>query len=86
MDAVVDGEVTQFKHYDTPEKQLIQKDLACRLHYGIAKLPTKMRSLLTERFIKEIPSKVIADRTGKTQSNVDMRVYRAKEKLRKCVR
>jgi RNA polymerase sigma-70 factor (ECF subfamily) len=73
-------------HEDTPERQVIYKDLVVRLHYGMAKLPSKMRDLLHERFIKEVPTKVIAARTGKNPSDVDMRVYRAKERLRRCVR
>lgn len=71
------------KHFDTPEKLAIHKDLWCKLHSGMEDLPTNMKDLLVERFIKEVPSKVIASRFGVTPETVDMRVYRAKHELRR---
>jgi RNA polymerase sigma factor (sigma-70 family) len=72
-------------NYNSPEQQIIYKDLGCKLHYGMSRLPTNMRDLLVERFIKEVPAKTVAVRNDVSVKTIDMRVYRAKNELRKCV-
>lgn len=74
-----------FKHYETPEHIAVRHDMMDKMHQCMTRLPKHMQHVLTERFIKEVPSKVMAQKIGKDHSVIDLRVYRAKRKLRKML-
>ncbi|MDB4922471.1 sigma-70 family RNA polymerase sigma factor [Mucilaginibacter sp.] len=70
-------------HNDTPLKGLMNKELKVLLENAVAQLPEKYRLVFVMREIQEMSTNETMDALNLGESNVKIRLSRAKEMLRK---
>lgn len=70
---------------NTPLTEAIDNHNVLSFNKAFKTIPNDMRELLVERFIKEVPAQVIADRIGIPTGAIDTRVYRAKKELKRHI-
>ncbi|BAQ09107.1 RNA polymerase sigma factor sigw [Bacillus sp. OxB-1] len=68
---------------ELPEDQVEKMELQERIHYEIGRLPDKYRSVITLRYIEELPLQEIGDILELPLGTVKTRVHRGREALRK---
>lgn len=68
--------------FSTPEKKLMQKEMKQLLESAIEKLPDDYRTVYIMREIEDLNVKETADCLGLSESNVKIRLHRAKILLR----
>lgn len=82
---LVDGSRPMNEHTinrdDTPEDHAIQKDFKLLLEKVVDKLPPKYRSVYLMREVEHMDTKETAECLDLTQSNVKVRLHRAKQML-----
>ncbi|HEY2649311.1 MAG TPA: sigma-70 family RNA polymerase sigma factor [Puia sp.] len=80
---MVEGNHTEkISHMDTPAKSLINKELAAVLEDAIAGLPEKYRLVFLLREVEDLSVKETADVLALEESNIKVRLNRAKTMLR----
>jgi RNA polymerase sigma-70 factor (ECF subfamily) len=72
----------KISHMDTPAKSLINKELAAVLEDAIAGLPEKYRLVFLLREVEDLSVKETADVLALEESNIKVRLNRAKTMLR----
>ncbi|HEY2350177.1 MAG TPA: sigma-70 family RNA polymerase sigma factor [Puia sp.] len=72
----------KISHMDTPAKSLINKELAAVLENAIAGLPEKYRLVFLLREVEDLSVKETADVLALEESNIKVRLNRAKTMLR----
>lgn len=85
LHSVTNGQNFDQKNNDenyTPESKMIQKDMSKHLEKAIDTLPPKYRSVLIMRKIEQLSTEETADILEISQSNVKVRLHRAKNMLR----
>ncbi|MFS0576177.1 RNA polymerase sigma factor SigW [Sporosarcina sp. 179-K 3D1 HS] len=68
---------------ELPEDQVEKMELQERIQYEIGRLPDKYRSVITLRYIEELPLQEIGDILELPLGTVKTRVHRGREALRK---
>ena len=68
---------------ETAEEELIKKEMKLLLENSILSLPPKYRSVYMLREVEELSTAETAETLGISESNVKIRLHRAKEMLRK---
>jgi RNA polymerase sigma factor (sigma-70 family) len=66
-----------------PMEQAMASNNIKYFHKHLNRLPKGMKDLLVERFVKEVPAKILAKKLGTKPETIDMRVYRAKLELKR---
>lgn len=84
-EAVNDTFIDSKSDINTPEQNLIQSDLKNILEQSIDQLPDKYRTVYVMREIEEMSSKETAKALNISETNVKVRLFRAKAKLRKIL-
>lgn len=83
--SVTDDHQSDQKNSDennNPESKMIQKDMQAHLEKAIDTLPPKYRSVLIMRKIEQLSTEETAEILNISQSNVKVRLHRAKNMLR----
>lgn len=75
-------EIMNRTHRDDPEKQSLNKELKGLLESAIAELPDKYRSIFMMREVEKMSTEETSAVLDITESNVKVRLNRAKEMLR----
>jgi RNA polymerase sigma factor (sigma-70 family) len=73
-------------HHDTPLKSLINKELKAVLENAVSTLPEKYRTVFVMREIQEMSTNETMEVLSLGESNVKIRLNRAKEMLRNELR
>ncbi len=84
-EAVDDTFIDYESDIKNPEQNLIQSDLKNILEQSIDQLPAKYRTVYMMREIEEMSSKETAEALNISEANVKVRLFRAKNKLRKTL-
>jgi RNA polymerase sigma-70 factor (ECF subfamily) len=71
--------------HDSPEEDAIKAEERRRLRQCLEKLSPPERELVSLKFAGEVTNRAIAKRTGLSESNVGVMLFRAVRKLRDCV-
>ena len=83
----ISGVISRKSHPDdntnTPEENMIQRDLQRLLEKAVDQLPPKYRSVYMMREVEQISTKETAECLDISRSNVKVRLHRAKQKVRK---
>ncbi len=67
----------------TGESELMRKEYARLVQLALKQLPYKLRTIIVLREFGDLSYREIAKISGISESNVKVRVFRAREKLRK---
>lgn len=70
---------------DSPELETIERDRAAALREAVRRLPLAYREVVMLR-LEGLPSRDIAEVTGISENNVDVRLTRARQRLRDMLR
>ena len=70
---------------DLPEKEVERLETRQRVQYEIGRLPEKYRSVITLRYMEELPLQEIADILDIPLGTVKTRVHRGRDALRKQI-
>jgi RNA polymerase sigma-70 factor (ECF subfamily) len=65
----------------TPEDEVIDKQRLQLLRAAVSELPEKYRTVIELRYYEDLPYEEIAQRLGRTLSNVKIQIMRAKQML-----
>lgn len=70
---------------DDQLKEVLSTDRKDTFQEIFERLPQGTQTLLTRRFVEEVPSCIIAKEAGVSTGAIDLRVYRAKKEMKKKV-